>query len=246
MTERENVVVIIQARMGSTRLPGKVLADIHGCPMLWRVVQRARAAKTVDDVVVATTTEPSDDVIESFCRENKVNCFRGSESDVLDRYYQAARKYHADPVVRITADCPLIDSEVADKTVQAFLENRPDYASNSLLQSFPRGLDTEVVSFRGLEEAWRAATWSYQRAHVTPYLYEHPDRFRILPVTADKDYSGHRWTVDTHEDLQFVRAVFSRLVDTSFSFRDVLKLLESEPALIEINRHVLQKAPHEC
>jgi spore coat polysaccharide biosynthesis protein SpsF len=245
-TKREHpkVVAIIQARMGSTRLPGKVLAEIHGHPMLWHVVQRTRAAKTLDEVIVATTTQPADDAIVAFCREHSVSCFRGSENDVLDRYYRAALQQNADAVVRITSDCPLIDPEIIDKTVRAFLLERPDYASNGLVRTYPRGLDTEIMTFQALELAWREARQPYEHSHVTPYLYETPGKFRVLSVTADQDYSACRWTVDTPEDLEFVRAVYARFASENFLWSDILKLLEREPELAEINRSITQKALH--
>jgi spore coat polysaccharide biosynthesis protein SpsF len=239
------IVAIIQARMGSTRLPGKVLADIGGQPMLWYVMQRTRAAETLDEVVIATTTERADDAIVAFCGLQGVPCFRGSENDVLDRYYKAARHHNAEAVVRITSDCPLIDPEIIDKTVRAFLAEKPDYASNSVARTYPRGLDTEVMTFRALELAWREAGQPYQRSHVTPYLYESPGRFKVLGVSAAEDYSCYRWTVDTPEDLEFVRAVYSRSEGGDFRLNDVLRLIEREPHLAEINREIQQKALHE-
>lgn len=239
------VTAIIQARIGSTRLPGKVLADIDGHPMFWQVVRRTRAAETLHEVVVATTTEPADDAIVSSCRERGVECFRGSEEDVLDRYYQAAREHAADVVVRITSDCPLIDPEIIDKTVRAFLSERPDYASNGVVRTYPRGLDTEVMTLHALETAWREASQPYQRAHVTPYIYENPDRFKILSVIGDQDHSAYRWTVDTPEDLELVRAVYSRLEGDGFRLNDVVRLMEREPHLAQTNSSVAQKALHE-
>jgi spore coat polysaccharide biosynthesis protein SpsF len=242
--QHPKVVAIIQARMGSTRLPGKVLAAIHGHPMLWHVVRRTQAATTLDEVIVATTTQPADDTIVAFCREHSLSCFRGSEDDVLDRYYRAALQQNADAVVRITSDCPLIDPEIVDKTVRAFLQERPDYASNGVVRTYPRGLDTEVMTFEALELAWCEARQPYERSHVTPYLYEIPGRFKVLSVTADQDYSACRWTVDTPEDLEFVRAVYARFTSESFLWSDILKMLEREPALAEINRSITQKALH--
>lgn len=239
------VVAIIQARMGSTRLPGKVLADIQGHPMLWHVVQRVRAARSLDEVVVATTTEAADDAIGILCGQLEVSCFRGSEKDVLDRYYQAARQLEAEAVVRITSDCPLIDPEVIDKTVRAFLSEDADYASNSLVRTYPRGLDTEVMTFEALKTAWSEAHQHYERAHVTPYLYENPKRFKIVSVTNEEDHSAPRWTVDTPGDLEFVRAVYSRFKNERFLLEDALKLMEREPHLAQINRSVMQKALHE-
>lgn len=238
-------MAIIQARMGSTRLPGKVLAEIRGHPMLWHVVERTRAAETLDKVVVATTTQQADNVIVEFCREQGIDCFRGSEQDVLDRYYHAAREHAADAVVRITSDCPLIDPEIVDKTVRAFIAGHPDYASNRIVPTYPRGLDTEVMTFRALEIAWREARQPYQRTHVTPFLYENPDRFTILSVTGERDYSAYRWTVDTPEDLELVRAVYARMQGDGFLLNDVVGLMEREPELADLNRSVAQKALHE-
>ncbi|MGA8761466.1 MAG: glycosyltransferase family protein, partial [Candidatus Sulfotelmatobacter sp.] len=240
------VVAIIQARMGSTRLPGKVLADIHGQPMLERVIERARAAQGLDEIVVATSIEPADNAIATFCREHQCTCFRGSEMDVLDRYYQAAPEFGADTIVRITSDCPLIDPQIIEKTVRAFLKERPDYASNSLDRTYPRGLDTEVIARPALERAWRAARETYQRVHVTPYIYQNPGEFKILSVTGDTDHSAYRWTVDTSEDLEFVRAIYSHMDSGLFSWHDVVTLLERQVELLEINRSVVQKALHEA
>jgi spore coat polysaccharide biosynthesis protein SpsF len=231
--------------MGSTRLPGKVLADIQGHAMLWYVVERTRTAKTVDQVVVATTIEPADNAVVALCGDYGVPCYRGSQDDVLDRYYQTACQHGAEAVVRITSDCPLIDPEIIDKTVRAFLVELPDYASNSVVRTYPRGLDTEVMTFPTLYRAWREAQQPYQRAHVTPYIYETPGRFKILSVTGDEDYSAHRWTVDTPEDLEFVRAVYRRSEGKGLRLGDVLKLIEREPQLAEINRSIAQKALHE-
>jgi spore coat polysaccharide biosynthesis protein SpsF len=238
------VVAIIQARMGSTRLPGKVLLDLAGASILSRVLERVRRADSIDEVVVATTDKPSDNVIAQECLRYQIPVFRGQEEDVLDRYYRAAVSANADVVVRITSDCPLIDPEITDKTVQAFLAERPEYASNCLVRTYPRGLDTEVMTLRALERTWRKATQPYERAHVTPYIYEHPGEFKLLSVTGEADYSGHRWTVDTPEDLEFVRSVYARLNLNQFSWRDVLDLMKREPELAELNRSVAQKALH--
>jgi len=240
------VVAIIQARLGSSRLPGKVLQDIDGSTMLARVVRRSQRAVSLHDVVVATTAERADDAVVAECRKLGVPCVRGDEQDVLDRYYQAAQACRAQAVVRITSDCPLIEPEVIDKVVQAFLNARPDYASNTLERTYPRGLDTEVMTLSALECAWRQATEPYQRIHVTPYLYQNPDQFRLLSVTNEEDYSGYRWTVDTLEDLALVREVYGRLGGgDAIHWTDVLALLAREPQLAELNRAIGQKALHE-
>lgn len=236
------VVAIIQARMGSTRLPGKVLKDLAGATVLERVVSRVRRCRLVSDVVVATSAEPADEVILNECKRLGTEPFRGSEQDVLDRYYRAAQQAGAEVVVRITSDCPLIDPEVSDKTIQKFLVERPDYASNALERTYPRGLDTEVMTFAALECAWTEARQAYQREHVTPFLYQHPERFKILSVKGDHDYSQYRWTLDTPEDLEFLRAVYARSIDhQDLSWRDVLNIVQREPELAEMNRHVVQK-----
>lgn len=240
------VVAIIQARMGSTRLPGKVLMDVEGETMLARVANRLRRSKLIQEILVATTDLPADDPIVAECRKLSVPISRGDQNDVLDRYYRAAQLSKADVVVRITSDCPLIDPEVSDKTISAFLESKPDYASNCLERTYPRGLDTEVMSFAVLARAWQSARKPYEREHVTPYIYEHPNEFKLLSVTAPADYSAHRWTVDTDEDLQFVRAIYARMKEKPcFSGADVLSLLEEDSELKKLNEAVQQKAIHE-
>lgn len=240
------VVAVIQARTGSKRLPGKVLADIGGETMLARVVHRTQRTRQLDEVVVATTVKEMDEAIVSEANKLGVPVFRGDEQDVLDRYYQAALIHRADVVVRITSDCPLIDPEVIDRVVGAFLNETPDYASNGLIRTYPWGLDTEVITLESLARAWREARELYQRTHVTPYIYQHPGKFRLLSVRNDVDYSAYRWTVDTPEDLDFVRAVYARLgAAEKFSWREVLEVLAREPALTELNSHIRQKALEE-
>src|ERR1700722_11587766 len=246
MSNSAKVVAIIQARMGSTRLPGKVLKDLEGETVLARVVQRVRRARLIDDVLTATTNQAADDAIVEECERCSIAVFRGDEDDVLDRYYRGALVCRAGIVVRITSDCPLIDPEITDKTIAAFLDARPDYASNALVRTYPRGLDTEVMTVEALERAWRGATEPYQRAHVTPYIYQNHDAFTVLPVTGDADYSSHRWTLDTAEDLTFIRAIYARVEDRrNFGWRDVLGILDREPELAEMNRMVEQKKIHE-
>ena len=241
-----NVVAIIQARMGSTRLPGKVLLDLGGDTVLARVVRRVRRSKLVGNVIVATTNNAQDAAIVAECRRLDVRCFRGEELDVLDRYHRAAEVVNADAIVRITSDCPLIEPEVSDKVIQVFMDRNADYASNTLTRTYPRGLDTEIVTSAALARAWREAQRDYQRVHVTPYLYENPAAYKILQITAEEDYSSHRWTLDTPEDLAFLRAVYARFDnDDRIYWRDLLGLLAREPELVELNRHVTMKALHE-
>lgn len=235
-------VAIIQARMGSTRLPGKVLRDLAGKPVLAHVVARCQRATLLDQVVVATTDQPDDDAIVSLCKQHDWSNFRGSQDDVLDRYYQAAQHYKADVVARITSDCPLIDPEVIDQVVQAFQANDCDYASNTLPpRNYPRGLDVEVFSFDTLSNAWQEDKDPAWREHVTPYIYRHPEIFTLHVVTNDIDYSHMRWTVDTPEDLAFVQKIYESFHGHDFSWRDVLHLLNQHPEWLEINRNIQQK-----
>lgn len=238
------VVAIIQARMGSTRLPGKVLLDLAGEPTLARVVNRTLRAQTLDEVVVATTVQPADDAIARLCAERGWRCFRGSENDVLDRYYHAAIAHQADIVVRITSDCPLIKPEIVDRVVHEFLGSQPeiDYACNTLPhRTFPKGLDTEVMRFDVLEQAWAKDDNPAWREHVTPYMRRNPHLFRVHGIMNDADFSHMRWTVDTPEDLAFVRRIYGHFRHDRFSWQEVLAVLEQHPQWLEINRHVKQK-----
>lgn len=248
-------IALIQARMGSKRLPNKVLADLNGRPMLQWVIERAKRTKAIDKIAVVTSTNASDDVIEQFCNEHGYLCFRGDEQDVLDRYYQAAKTLGAFIVVRLTGDCPFIDPTLISRTVQllwgafgatsiAFTPPN-DFTTNRLPtawgRTYPIGLDVEVCTFKALEKAWKEAKETYQREHVMPYIYEHNDQFKILVLNHDTNLSHHRWTVDTPEDLEFARQVASRFADDKFAWTDILALLEREPELAQINAHVEQK-----
>jgi spore coat polysaccharide biosynthesis protein SpsF len=230
--------------MGSERLPGKVLADIEGRPMLCHVVERSRRAELLNEVVVATTLEAEDDAIAELCLEREYPFSRGHPNDVLDRYLRTAQAHSAEVIVRITGDCPLMDPEIIEDTVIAFLgeTNRPDYASNRLERNLPIGLDVEVASFGALERAAAEAKEPHQREHVTPYFYENPDKFKIISVLSGLDLGNLRWTVDTQEDLIFVRQVYQRLgASGDFGWREVLALIEREPELPLINAHIAQK-----
>lgn len=236
------VVAIIQARMGSTRLPGKVLKDLDGKTVLARVVNRTRRATLLDEVVVATSVQPVDEAIVRECDHLSVACFRGDEADVLDRYYHAAQKFAADVIVRITADCPLIDPELIDATIQAFLDQSADYATNSLEVTYPRGLDVEVFTAEALARAWHAAKEAYQRTHVTPYMYESPKIFKVVSLTTEEDHSKYRWTLDTAEDLEMIRVAYGLIGSRDdFHWREMLDLMKRQPELADLNSHVRQK-----
>ncbi len=256
-----NTIAIIQARMGSSRLPGKVLFDLSGQPMLVRVVERTKRANCLDGYLVATTSKESDDPIETCCRQYGYPFFRGSELDVLDRFYQAAMQERADVIVRITADCPVIDSEVIDYTVSAFREFEADFAANRLpppwRRTFPIGLDTEVCSYTCLKKAWHEARETFHREHVMPFFYEgiptdaydltrdslvvSPRGFRTLLVNHVPDFGSLRWTVDTAPDLQFMRKVFAHFEKDDFTWQDLLRLLEKETDLAKLNESETHK-----
>ncbi len=256
--------VIIQARMSSSRLPGKVLREIAGRPMLGWVVERARRAQTISQVIVATTTDPSDDPVVAFCRAQGYACIRGSLNDVLERYYQAARRTHADVIVRLTADCPFIDPVLMDEAVNALHTGGYDFLANRLPQpwgrTYPIGLDVEVFTFAALETAREQANEAHQREHVTPYFYEDvpedalkpdsdvrraevvtPRGFRIALLHAPADYGHLRWTVDTAEDLELARRIAAYFSDDTFVWKDVLHLMETHPQLAQINAAVHHK-----
>lgn len=237
------VVAIIQARMGSTRLPRKVMLDVGGLPMLTRVVSRTQRATTVHEVIVATTVESADEDIVDLCKINNWPYYRGSEQDVLDRYYHAAKAFSSDVIVRVTSDCPLIDPEIIDLCVQRILQERLlDYVSNTIPpRRFPRGLDVEVMRFSALERAWREDKNLSWREHVTPYIYNHPEKFVLESVTNDIDYSSMRWTVDTQEDIDFVRCIYQHFGHDLFTWHDVLAVLKEHPEWLAINGHIQQK-----
>lgn len=236
------VVAIVQARMGSSRLPGKVLMNVGGASTLSRVITRLSRARRVNQIVVATTTAPADDAIVAESERMGIKVFRGSEQDVLSRYFQAATLFCADVIVRVTSDCPLIDSGIVDEVVDTRASNDADLACNDLPPSFPRGLDVEVFTAAAIERIHRIADQPYQREHVTPLFYERQDLFRIFSICAERDYSQHRWTLDTPEDLQLIRAIYSHFEGSDgFTWRDVMALVEKFPQLAAINAHVIQK-----
>lgn len=232
--------------MGSTRLPGKVLMDIGGETTLGRVVRRLSRAKLITEVAIATTDSPADDAIVSEATRLGVRCFRGPEQDVLARYLGAAEQFEADVVVRITSDCPLIDSQVADEVIQKFVDERAEFACNVWPRTFPRGLDTEVFTSAALIEISNSADQPHQREHVTPWFYEHRDVIQFVSVQGDVDHSSHRWTLDTPEDLRLIREIYGRLDNRmNFGWREILACIERSPELCQINAHVVQKRMRE-
>lgn len=236
------VVIFVQARSGSSRLPEKILKRVGGKELLILMIERLRRARTADTVAVLTTTCGSDDAIVELCTGYEIPCARGSESDLLDRHYQGAREFKADAVVKIPSDCPLIDPAVVDRVLNRYLQRRGeiDYVSNLHPATYPDGNDVEIMSFQTLETAWREANRDFEREHTTPYIWENPERFRIGNVVWESglDYSAsHRWTLDYDEDFEFIRAVYSELYasNPNFGLIDILSLLEVRPDIYALN-----------
>lgn len=237
----ENLTAVIQARMKSKRLPGKVLMPVLNKPLLLLNIERILLTKKIGQVIVATSDTIEDDLIQKCCIENNIPIFRGSEEDVLDRLYQCACEYSLNPLVRFTADNPLVDPGIIDKVVNYYFQykNEFDYVSNNHPPSYPDGLEVEVISRHALEAAWRESKKTFQREHATPFIWDNPERFRIGNVASDSSdlYKKHRWTLDFSEDFKFVEAVFENLYpdNPSFSMFDILDLLTIKPELQELN-----------
>ncbi|NLB88285.1 MAG: acylneuraminate cytidylyltransferase [Syntrophomonadaceae bacterium] len=238
-------VIITQARMTSTRLPGKVLKNVFVEPLIGYHVKRLKRVGLADEVIVATTINTTDDLLIKWCEENGIKYYRGSEEDVLSRYYETAKEYNADVIVRVTSDCPLIDPDVVNGVIKVYLDNRDkyDYVSNTLTRTYPRGMDTEVFSFKVLEEINNKAVTKPDREHVTPYIYRNPQIYRLGNLSYKTDESHHRWTVDTPEDFELIKKILEYFYpNTDFTLEECLQLLKQNPEWALINKHIEQKA----
>ncbi|MDD5431460.1 MAG: glycosyltransferase family protein [Candidatus Omnitrophica bacterium] len=233
---------IIQARTGSTRLPSKVLLRILDKSILEYVVERVRHSKHIDTVIVATTDNNEDLEIAELMKGISVSVFRGSENDVLDRYYKAASFFNIQNIVRITADCPLIDPFVIDCVIKRYFSVRADYCSNILEHTFPDGEDVEVFSFKTLSTAWKEAKLGSEREHVTPYIINNPGSFKLENVKSEVGLSDKRWTLDRKEDYDFIKKVIENLYPTNPNFRmsDVLKFVRDNPECEDINKNIIR------
>jgi spore coat polysaccharide biosynthesis protein SpsF len=249
------IATIIQTRMASTRLPGKVLMTVVGKTFLELLLERVKHSKHITETVIATTTNHKDDVLYDFCKQKGIKVFRGSENDVLDRYYQTAKEFKVDVVVRITSDCPLIDMYVVDKVIEEFLKEKYDYVSNIAPPTYPDGLDVYIFSFKALETAWKETKFTetpqnqsekddnYRREHVTPYFWQNPTEFKIGNISQKEDMSQkHRWTLDYEEDYQFLKRVFEELYKEGqiFYMEDVLDLVKRKPEVYALNVNRVQ------
>jgi spore coat polysaccharide biosynthesis protein SpsF len=255
---KRKLVAIVQARMGSSRLPGKVLMPILGKPVLWHIAQRLKQVEAIDQVIIATSLLKRDDPIADFCRHQDIACFRGHETDVLDRFYQAAKASGAEDLIRITGDCPLADPQLIHQLIHYYYDGGFEYcgvatgagvANEGLRGRFPDGLDAEIFRFSALERTWKEADGVLYREHVTPYLWKHPDQFRNGVLRSkDKDYSQMRWTMDNAEDYDLIRNIYESLYpeNPGFIMKDVLELMEKEPALFSRNQHFVGKEGYEA
>lgn len=235
------IVAIIQARCGSTRFPNKVFADIDGKPLIWHVVNRLTFANNIDNVVVATTVNTMDNKIEEWCKANKVNCFRGSENDVLNRYYSASKAFPSDIVVRITADDPFKEPAVIDLVISKLIAENLDIVTNNLPPSFPEGLDCEAFTSKILEEADNETKDPFEREHVTQFFYHNPQRFKIGNVSNEENLSSLRWTVDKDADYEMVKAVYAHRNPANkkiLLLSEILDILKANPEISFINSSV--------
>lgn len=237
------VVCIVQARVGSSRLPGKVLKNICGKTVLEHDINRLKLSSMIDEIVIATTVESQDDKIIDEAKRLGVKYFRGSEKDVLSRYYHAAMESSSDIVVRVTSDCPCIDHTIIDNMVRLFKENKFDYINNTSERTFPRGYDVEVFTFQALDIAYKNATKDYEREHVTPYLYDCNNNLMCFTYKNNVDYSKYRITLDTEEDLQLITIIYEKLFDNKgyFLLDDVVEVLEKNQDIVKINQEIEQK-----
>ena len=237
-----SIIAIVQARMGSTRLPGKVLLNLEDKTVLEHVIRRIKSSGHVDDVVVATTIAKDDLRIVELCAHFGISVYCGSENDVLDRYYQAAKLFKADNIVRITSDCPVIDPKIIDATITLHLKNNADYTSNTLKETYPDGQDVEVFTFVSLKTAWTDTNLASEREHVTPYIRNNPDIFKHASLEYKGNLSQKRWTLDNAEDLDFLRVVYKYLYNKNqlFGMHDILKLIDEKPEIEKINQHIIR------
>ena len=228
---------IIQARMGSTRLPGKVMMKINGITVLQCLFEQIRYSTHLDRKILATSVNSEDDIIADFAIANSIDLFRGNSMDVLDRYYHCAKDFSLEHIVRITSDCPLIDPKIIDKTIIFYKNNKYNYVNNFHKRTYPVGTEVEVFSFDTLEKAWTSATKLSEREHVTPYIYNNPLMFLIGHIEYEKNISHLHWSVDRIQDLEMVKAIFSKIKKTPILLEDILHVINQEPSILEINKN---------
>lgn len=230
-------VAIIQVRMGSTRLPGKVLKKLNGISVLECLCDQLNYSRLLNDKIIATTSNSGDDVIVNFCESKGIKCFRGSVNDVLDRYHKCAKKFSINTIIRITSDCPLMDPQVVDDVIDFYLKNSYDYVNNFYKRTYPYGNDVEIFSLKVLEKVWEKATKPFEREHVTPYIYNNPDEFSLGWIENKENLSEFHWTVDRKEDLIFVQKIFKKISKRPILMKDIIDVIKDDPSLLEINKN---------
>ena len=242
---KKKITVIIEARTGSTRLPNKVLAKIEDRPMIFYVINRAKKIKSVEQILLSTTKEKNDQVLLEIAEKSGIIGFAGDTNDVLNRDYQCALKVNAEPIIRITGDCPLLDPNTVEDMLQFFLKNNYDYVSNRITPTYPDGLDAEIYSFETLQKTAQEAKWSSERELVTTYITKNPKKFKIFNYKGKDDFSNLRWSIDQEEDLRFVREVYSKMKPKiDFSMTEMLELISKNPYLSEINKDIMRNEGH--
>lgn len=236
------IIAIIQARVGSVRLPNKVMKYLQNKTVLEHVCSRVRRSKYIDEVFVATTIDKNNLPLIQLCASQNIRVFCGSEDDVLDRFYQLAKLIHPEHIVRITSDCPVIDPNIIDKIIEDHLKRNSDYTSNTIIDSYPDGLDTEIFSLLTLERCWKEAKLQSEREHVTPYMKNHPELFKLNSISSKINYCDKRWTLDTDLDFEFLKSVFNELYKKNpyFGINEILHLLETMPSLEMINSSIVR------
>lgn len=235
------ITAIVQARMTSTRLPGKVLMEVMGRPLLSYQIERIRFSKRIDNIIIATTINKEDNPIVELAQKEGLDCYRGSEDDVLDRYYQAAKKYNAAHIMRLTADCPLIDPDICDRIVKVYFNSGADYVHTG--ESFAEGFDCGIISFQTLSAAWHEAKLNSEREHVTLYIRNHPEKFYNITVENETDDSNYRITVDEQEDFFVVKAILENLyqeMKNYFTVREIKSFLDNHPEIYKLNADIIR------
>ena len=234
------ISAIIQARMGSTRLPKKTFIDLCGKPLLFHVVERLKYSRYINSIVIATTNLPQDDIVENWAKENCIDFFRGSVQNVLNRYYEAAKKFNSDLIVRVTADDPFKDYRIIDHAIETLIENKLDFVCNNNPPTYPEGLDVEVLTYNCLKKCYKNAKSNTQKEHVTQYIHQNIEKFKTKNIRSNKNYSNYRWTIDTSEDYVFVNKIYRILYkqDSIFLTEEIYNLLESNKEFLKINSKV--------
>tara|TARA_Y100001949_G_C15982854_1_gene329164 strand:- start:1005 stop:1772 length:768 start_codon:yes stop_codon:yes gene_type:complete len=242
---KKKITVIIEARTGSSRLPNKVVAEIEGKPMIFYVIDRIKQIKSVEQIILATTQEENDKILTEIAKQNSIGSFVGDSIDVLDRGYQCALQNNADPIIRITGDCPLIDPDIVEEMLEFYLKNNYDYVSNRINPKYPDGLDVEIYSFNTLQMAAQNAKWSSERELVTTYITKNPKNFKIFSYENQEDLSEYRWTVDEQKDLEFIRKIYSIMKPkTNFSMKEIVEILSKNSELLKINAGIMRNEGH--